>query len=251
MNETTRRAAIDPNAVLFRSPRKRGRIMVLLSGRGSNFLAIHDAILAGTIDADVALVFSNKEDAPGLAAARARGLDTLFINPKLYPEKPEYDKAIMREAVKRDVDLVVLAGYMKIVTPGFCQAYQHRIINIHPALLPCVPRLARPAEGHRPRGEVQRLHDPLRGARGRRRAHHPAGLRPRPPRRHGRRPGRPHPDGRAQDLPGDGAALFPGPARSARPPGGHPAAPGLIFDRSQAAAQRPSVSLRRLRAISR
>jgi phosphoribosylglycinamide formyltransferase-1 len=131
----------DPNEILFRSPRKRGRVMVLLSGRGSNFLAIHDAILAGTIDADVALVFSNKEDAPGLSAARARGLDTLFINPKLYPEKPEYDKEIMREAGKRRVDLVVLAGYMKIVTPGFCEAYKHRIVNIHPALLPSFPGL--------------------------------------------------------------------------------------------------------------
>jgi phosphoribosylglycinamide formyltransferase-1 len=139
MTETA--PAADPNAILFRSPRKRGRIMVLLSGRGSNFLAIHDAILAGTIDADVALVFSNKEDAPGLAAARARGLDTQSINPKQYPEKPEYDKAIMREAARRDVDLVVLAGYMKIVTPDFCEAYRHRIINIHPALLPAFPGL--------------------------------------------------------------------------------------------------------------
>ena len=64
---------IDRTRVLFRSPRKRGRIMVLLSGRGSNFLAIHDAMRAGTIDAEIALVFSNKEDAPGLAAARERG----------------------------------------------------------------------------------------------------------------------------------------------------------------------------------
>jgi phosphoribosylglycinamide formyltransferase-1 len=142
MTETTPAAPpADPNELLFKSPRKRGRIMVLLSGRGSNFLAIHDAILAGTIDADVALVFSNKEDAPGRAAARARGLDTLFINPKLYPEKPEYDKEIMREAGKRRVDLVVLAGYMKIVTPGFCEAYKHRIVNIHPALLPSFPGL--------------------------------------------------------------------------------------------------------------
>lgn len=139
MNETT--PAADPNEILFRSPRKRGRIMVLLSGRGTNFLAIHDAVRAGAIDADIALVFSNKEDAPGLAAARARGLDTLFINPKLYPEKPEYDKEILREAGKRRIDLVVLAGYMKIVTPGFCESYKHRIINIHPALLPSFPGL--------------------------------------------------------------------------------------------------------------
>jgi phosphoribosylglycinamide formyltransferase-1 len=142
MNETTTTApASDPSDVLFRSPRKRGRVMVMLSGRGSNFLAIHDAMQAGTIDAEVALVFSNKDDAPGLAAARSRGLETMFLNPKLYPEKPEYDKEIIREAGKRQIDLIVLAGYMKIITPGFCDAFPHRIVNIHPALLPSFPGL--------------------------------------------------------------------------------------------------------------
>ncbi|MCX6560018.1 MAG: phosphoribosylglycinamide formyltransferase [Candidatus Aminicenantes bacterium] len=142
MTETTTTAPLsDPSEVLFRSPRKRGRVMVMLSGRGSNFLAIHDAMRAGTIDADVALVFSNKEDAPGLAAARSRGLETMFLNPKLYPEKPEYDKEIIREASKRQIDLIVLAGYMKIITPSFCDAFPHRIVNIHPALLPSFPGL--------------------------------------------------------------------------------------------------------------
>jgi phosphoribosylglycinamide formyltransferase 1 len=131
----------EPSEVIFRSPRKRGRIMVMLSGRGSNFLAIHDAILAGTIDADVALVFSNKEDAPGLAAARARGLATLALNPKLYPDKPAYDQEITRVAREREIDLIVLAGYMKIITPGFCDAFPYRIVNIHPALLPSFPGL--------------------------------------------------------------------------------------------------------------
>jgi len=125
----------------FQSPKKHGRIMVLLSGRGSNFKAIHDAILAGRIDAEVGLVFSNKEDAPGLALARERGLETVFINSKLYPDKPEYDKIIMREADKRRIDLIVLAGYMKLLTPQFCEAWKYRIINIHPSLLPTFPGL--------------------------------------------------------------------------------------------------------------
>jgi phosphoribosylglycinamide formyltransferase-1 len=125
----------------FRSPKKHGRIMVLLSGRGSNFKAIHDAVLAERIDAEVGLVFSNKEDAPGLALARERGLETLFVNSTLYPDRPEYDKIIMREAEKRGIDLIVLAGYMRVLTAPFCEAWKHRIVNIHPALLPSFPGL--------------------------------------------------------------------------------------------------------------
>jgi phosphoribosylglycinamide formyltransferase-1 len=115
--------------------------MVMLSGRGSNFRAIHDAILAGKIDAEIVLVFSNKEDAAGLQIARERGLETMFINPKLYLEKVEYDREIVREAAKRQVDLILLAGYMKVLTPYFCEAFKHRIMNIHPALLPSFPGL--------------------------------------------------------------------------------------------------------------
>jgi phosphoribosylglycinamide formyltransferase 1 len=125
----------------FRSPKKRGRIMVLLSGRGSNFMAIRDAVAAGRIDADISLVFSNKEDAPGLAAARRDGLEALYLNPKLYPDKEEYDAEIMREARKRQIDLICLAGYMKVLTVPFCNAYKNRILNIHPALLPSFPGL--------------------------------------------------------------------------------------------------------------
>jgi phosphoribosylglycinamide formyltransferase-1 len=129
------------NDEIFRSPKKHGRIMVLLSGRGSNFRAIRDAIVSGRIDADIVLVFSNKEDAPGLQIAREGGLETLYINPKLYSEKEEYDKEIMREARKREVDLICLAGYMKVLTPLFCREFRNRIMNIHPALLPSFPGL--------------------------------------------------------------------------------------------------------------
>jgi phosphoribosylglycinamide formyltransferase-1 len=126
---------------IFVSPAKRGRIAVLLSGRGSNFRAIHEAAAAGRIDADIGLVFSNVDDAPGLATARERGLETLFINPKLYPNREEYDKEIIREVRKRDIDLVCLAGYMRILTPVFCREFKNHAMNIHPALLPAFPGL--------------------------------------------------------------------------------------------------------------
>jgi len=126
---------------IFVSPRKHGRIAVLLSGRGSNFMKIHDAVLDGRIDAEIGLVFSNKEDAPGLRTARERGLETVFLNPKLPPDKEEYDREIVREVRKRDTDLICLAGYMKVLTPAFCSQFKNRIMNIHPALLPSFPGL--------------------------------------------------------------------------------------------------------------
>jgi phosphoribosylglycinamide formyltransferase-1 len=125
----------------YRSPRKRGRIAVLLSGRGSNFRAILAAVREGRIDAGIVLVLSNKADAPGLASAREAGLETLFLDPKLFASKEDYDAAIVRELDARQVDLVCLAGYMKILTPVFCRAFKNRILNIHPALLPAFPGL--------------------------------------------------------------------------------------------------------------
>lgn len=126
---------------IFISPKKRGRIAVFLSGRGSNFRAIHDAVAAGRINADIALVFSNVDGAPGLVTARQRGLETLYLNSKLYPSREEYDKEIIKEIRKRDVDLVCLAGYMRILTPLFCREFKNRAMNIHPALLPSFPGL--------------------------------------------------------------------------------------------------------------
>jgi phosphoribosylglycinamide formyltransferase-1 len=127
--------------VIFRSPKKRGRVAVLLSGRGSNFMALREAVRRGDIDADIGLVFSNKEDAPGLLKAKEWGLATAFLNPKLFATREEYDRAVVRELEARSIDLVCLAGYMKVLTPQFCDAYKHRIVNIHPALLPSFPGL--------------------------------------------------------------------------------------------------------------
>jgi phosphoribosylglycinamide formyltransferase-1 len=127
--------------VVFRSPRKRGRVAVFLSGRGSNFMAIQEAVGRGEIDAAIGLVFSNKADAPGLIKARELGLETLFLDPKLFPTREEYDRAIIDEVKRRGIDLICLAGYMKVLTPGLCDAFENRIVNIHPALLPAFPGL--------------------------------------------------------------------------------------------------------------
>jgi phosphoribosylglycinamide formyltransferase-1 len=127
--------------VVFRSPRKRGRIAVFLSGRGSNFMAIREAVRSGVINADIALVFSNKEDAPGLVQAREWGLETLSLNPKLFSSREDYDRAIIGQLDDRRIDLVCLAGYMKVLTPELCDAFKHRLVNIHPALLPSFPGL--------------------------------------------------------------------------------------------------------------
>lgn len=125
----------------FRSPAKKGRIAVFLSGRGSNFEALREAVDEGRINASIALVFSNKADAPGLLKAREAGLETLFLDPKAHATREEYDQAIVRELGKRGIDLICLAGYMKVLTPGLCEAFKHKILNIHPALLPSFPGL--------------------------------------------------------------------------------------------------------------
>jgi len=127
--------------VVFRSPRKRGRIAVFLSGRGSNFMAIREAVRRGDINADIGLVFSNKEDAPGLGKAREWGLETLALNPKLFAAREDYDRAIIGQLDERRIDLVCLAGYMKVLTPELCDAFKHRLVNIHPAHLPAFPGL--------------------------------------------------------------------------------------------------------------
>jgi phosphoribosylglycinamide formyltransferase 1 len=125
----------------YRSPRKKGRIAVLLSGRGSNFRALLEAVDKGRIDGEIVLVLSNKAEAPGLLGAREAGLETLHMDPKLFASKEDYDAEIVRQLDARRVDLVCLAGYMKILTPVLCRAYKNRILNIHPALLPSFPGL--------------------------------------------------------------------------------------------------------------
>jgi phosphoribosylglycinamide formyltransferase-1 len=114
---------------------------ILLSGRGSNFVAIADSIDAGRIpDARIALVISNKADAPGIATARARGLNALVIPSKGKPRE-EHDRAVVAALNQNGVELVCLAGYMRLLSPWFVQQFPHRILNIHPSLLPAFPGL--------------------------------------------------------------------------------------------------------------
>lgn len=126
---------------VFQSPQKKGRIAVFLSGRGSNFKAIHDTILSDKINGEIVLVFSNKKEAPGLKIAQERNLETLFLNPKEFASREDFDQAVIDQVNQRDVDLICLAGYMKILTPFFCNEFKNRIMNIHPALLPSFPGL--------------------------------------------------------------------------------------------------------------
>jgi phosphoribosylglycinamide formyltransferase 1 len=116
------------------------KLGILLSGRGSNFLAIADSVAAGRIDAEIAVVISNRASAQGLEAARARGIEAVAI-PSLGMDRADYDRLVIAELQKRGVDLVCLAGYMRMLSPGFVTAFPHRILNIHPSLLPSFPGL--------------------------------------------------------------------------------------------------------------
>jgi len=115
---------------------KRLKIAVLASGRGSNFLAISAAIEAGQLDADICMLVSDKKDAPALSRAREIGINALHINPNNYNNREEYEAEIVRNLKAEDIDLVVLAGYMRLVGKVILNAFKLRIINIHPALLP-------------------------------------------------------------------------------------------------------------------
>src|SRR5215472_14571540 len=114
---------------------------VLLSGRGSNFVAIADSIDAGRIsDARIAVVISNKADAPGIGTARQRGLKALVIPSKGRPRE-EHDREVVAALKENGVELVCLAGYMRLLSPWFVQQFPQRILNIHPSLLPAFPGL--------------------------------------------------------------------------------------------------------------
>jgi phosphoribosylglycinamide formyltransferase-1 len=114
---------------------------ILLSGRGSNFVAIADSIDAGRIpNARIAVVISNRADAPGAGIARDRGLNTLVIPSKSKPRE-EHDREVVAVLQQNNVDLVILAGYMRLLSPWFVQQFPRRILNIHPSLLPAFPGL--------------------------------------------------------------------------------------------------------------
>lgn len=116
------------------------RIGILLSGRGSNFEAIHRAIAAGELDAEIAVVISNREAAPGVDTARRLGLKTVVM-PSQGAPREQFDRELVRVLNENQVALVCLAGYMRLLSGYFVQAFPQRIVNIHPSLLPSFPGL--------------------------------------------------------------------------------------------------------------
>lgn len=117
------------------------KIGILISGRGSNMVALIDAAKSGEIPAsEVAVVISDKADAAGLAKARERGVETVVVERK-GRSRVDHDAEIISELTTRGVELVCLAGYMRLLSPSFVQAFPNRIVNIHPSLLPAFPGL--------------------------------------------------------------------------------------------------------------
>jgi phosphoribosylglycinamide formyltransferase-1 len=119
----------------------RPRIGVLISGRGSNLQSIIDAVASGDLDASIAVVISNRAGAQGLARARAAGIEALHLSPRDYPDRDSYDRAIVEILRVRGVQLVCLAGYMRLAGQPLLDAFPQRILNVHPSLLPAFPGL--------------------------------------------------------------------------------------------------------------
>jgi len=115
---------------------KRLKLAVLASGRGSNFLALGEAIQTGKLHADICLLISDQKEAQALNRARDLGINALFINPSDFNNREEYEAEIVSNLKALDIDLVVLAGYMRLVGKVMLDAFKLRIVNIHPALLP-------------------------------------------------------------------------------------------------------------------
>jgi phosphoribosylglycinamide formyltransferase-1 len=132
---------IDDSRPRTPSDDSRPRLAVLISGRGSNLQSIIDAIAAGTLHATLAIVISNRADAPGLQRARDAGIETLCLNPRDYAGRDAYDRAIVDALTARRVALVCLAGFMRVVGQPLLDAFPQRILNVHPSLLPSFPGL--------------------------------------------------------------------------------------------------------------
>lgn len=113
---------------------------ILLSGRGSNFEAIADSVAAGRIRAHIAVVISNRAEAPGIESARRRGLEARLI-PSKGKQREQHDAEVVGALQEKKVDLVCLAGYMRLLSPWFVRQFPNRILNIHPSLLPAFPGL--------------------------------------------------------------------------------------------------------------
>jgi phosphoribosylglycinamide formyltransferase-1 len=117
------------------------RLAVLLSGRGSNFAAIHEAIVRGELDAKIVGVLSNRPDAPGVEKSRALGLPVHVIDHRTFDSRVAHEAEVLRVLGDAEPDFIALAGYMRLLSPAFIAAYPMRILNIHPSLLPAFPGL--------------------------------------------------------------------------------------------------------------
>lgn len=115
------------------------RIAVLISGRGSNLQALIDAIAEGRLDAQIAVVISNRAQAQGLERARAAGIETLVLDHRGFPTRDVYDAQLARELTQRNIRLVCLAGFMRLIGAPLLEAFPEAILNIHPSLLPAFP----------------------------------------------------------------------------------------------------------------
>lgn len=123
------------------SENKSFKLAILISGRGSNMQAIHRAIQTGKLDAEIAVVISNRADAVGLQYAREHGLTAEILSAQKNETRQAYDKRLKSRIDHYQVDLIVLAGFMRILSADFIQAFPYKIINIHPSLLPAFPGL--------------------------------------------------------------------------------------------------------------
>ena len=115
------------------------RLAILLSGRGSNFAAIHDAIVRGALAAEIVAVVSNRPGAAGLVRARELGLRAHAIDHRGFPTRAAHEEEVLRALTRAEPDFIVLAGYMRLLSPSFVAAWPNRILNIHPSLLPAFP----------------------------------------------------------------------------------------------------------------
>lgn len=115
------------------------RLAVLLSGRGSNFQSIHEAIQRGALDAEIVCVISNRPEAPGLARARDYGYAAHALDHKTFPNRAAHEEEVLRVLDEARPDFIVLAGYMRLLGASFIERYPNRILNIHPSLLPSFP----------------------------------------------------------------------------------------------------------------
>ena len=115
------------------------KLAILLSGRGSNFEAIHRAIATGTLRATIVCVISNRPEARGIERARELGLPARVFDHKRYPTRAAHEEDVLRALAEAEPDFIALAGYMRLLSPAFVAAFPHRILNIHPSLLPSFP----------------------------------------------------------------------------------------------------------------